>query len=57
MEWIASSEKNTATTVNKLRTLVPSFKDAAHPLPTALTKERRETQKGRKNPKKTKPSK
>jgi arylsulfatase A-like enzyme len=36
-----------ATTVQKLRTLVPSFKDAAHPLSTALTKERREIQKGK----------
>ena len=28
-----------ATTVEKLRALVPSFEEAAHPLPTALTKE------------------
>ena len=34
-----------ATTVEKLRVLVPSFEEAAEPLPTALTAERRETQK------------
>jgi len=39
-----------ATTVEKLRALVPSFEEAAKPLPTALTRERRET----KNEKKTK---
>jgi len=37
-----------ATTVETLRALVPSFEDAARPLPTALTKERRETRKGKK---------
>lgn len=42
-----------AATVNKLRTLVPGFSDAAHPLPSALTNERRETQKVKKE-KKTK---
>lgn len=41
-----------ATTVNRLRTLVPGFEDAAEPLPSALTKERRETQKERKKKKK-----
>jgi len=34
-----------ATTVERLRALVPGFRDAAQPLPSALTKERRETQK------------
>jgi arylsulfatase A-like enzyme len=37
-----------ATTVKKLRALVPSFDDAAQPLPSALVKKRRETQKVRK---------
>jgi arylsulfatase A-like enzyme len=43
-----------ASAVNKLRALVPSFKQAAQPLPTALTKERRETKKEKKNEKKKK---
>ncbi|WP_436716956.1 sulfatase [Roseiconus lacunae] len=34
-----------ATTINKLRALVPSFEDAAQPLPSALAKKRRETKK------------
>jgi arylsulfatase A-like enzyme len=46
-----------ATTVGKLRALVPSFEDAARPLPSALTTERRETQKAKKDKKKTKTSK
>ena len=47
-----------ATTVNKLRALVPSYEAAAKPLPTALTKERRETQKEtKKDKKKTESSK
>lgn len=37
-----------ATTVEKLRALVPGFEDAAQPLPTALTRARRETQKEKK---------
>ena len=43
-----------ATTVEKLRALVPSFEEAAKPLPSALTKERRETQKEKKKDKKEK---
>lgn len=47
-----------ATTVKKLRALVPGFEEAAQPLPTALTKERRETQKEtKKDKKKTESSK
>lgn len=41
-----------ATTIKKLRTLVPAFKEAAQPLPSALTRERRETQKEKKKDKK-----
>ncbi|MGB7324516.1 MAG: sulfatase [Rubripirellula sp.] len=37
-----------ATTVKTLRALVPSFEEAAQPLPSALTKARSETQKGKK---------
>jgi arylsulfatase A-like enzyme len=40
-----------ATTVEKLRALVPSFEEAAKPLPTALTRERRETKKEKKSDK------
>jgi arylsulfatase A-like enzyme len=40
-----------ASTVKKLRTLVPGFGEAAQPLPSALTPERRETQKGKKEKK------
>jgi arylsulfatase A-like enzyme len=43
-----------AATIKKLRSLVPSPEDAAHPLPTALTAERRETNKGKKGEKKDK---
>lgn len=39
------------TTVEKLRALVPGFEDAAEPLPTALTKERREMQTQKKKKK------
>jgi arylsulfatase A-like enzyme len=38
-----------AATIKKLRALVPSFEDAAQPLPSALTKERRETKKEKKD--------
>jgi arylsulfatase A-like enzyme len=38
-----------AATVTKLRALVPSFKEAAQPLPTSLTEKRRETKKAKKN--------
>ena len=41
-----------AAAINKLRTQVPAFGDAATPLPTALTKERKENNKGRKKNKK-----
>jgi len=37
-----------ATDINKLRALVPSFADAAQPLPSALTKKRREKRKEKK---------
>ena len=37
-----------ATTIKKLRALVPSFEDAAQPLPSALTKRRRESRKEKK---------
>lgn len=37
-----------ADTVKKLRASVPSFEDAAQPLPSALTKERKESQKAKK---------
>lgn len=48
-EWINQiANPDYATTVDKLRALVPSFETAAKPLPSALTPERRETQKGRK---------
>jgi arylsulfatase A-like enzyme len=40
-----------ADTVKKLRALVPSFVDAAKPLPTSLTEKRRETKKAKKNKK------
>ena len=43
-----------ATTIAKLRTLIPSFKEAAHPLSTALTKARKDTPKVKKDKKKTK---
>lgn len=43
-----------AASVKKLRALVPSFEEAAQPLPTALTKERRETKKEKKKDKKKK---
>ena len=43
-----------ATTVNKLRAIVPSFETAAKPLPSALTPERKETQKGKKEKKRKK---
>lgn len=52
-EWTNQVDKSEyATTVNKLRALVPGFEDTAEPLPSALTKERRETQKERKEKKK-----
>jgi arylsulfatase A-like enzyme len=41
-----------AATIGKLRTLIPAFGDAATPLPTALTKERKENNKGKKKDKK-----
>lgn len=37
-----------ATTIKKLRALAPSFEDAAHPLPSALTKKRRESRRAKK---------
>ena len=37
-----------AAAIKTLRALVPSFEDAANPLPTALTRERRETRKEKK---------
>ena len=37
-----------AATIEQLRTRVPGFEDAAQPLPSALTKERRETPKEKK---------
>jgi arylsulfatase A-like enzyme len=43
-----------ASTVIKLRALVPSFETAAKPLPSALTPERRETQKSKKEKKRDK---
>ena len=43
-----------ATTVEKLRALVPGFEDAAQPLPSALTPERREPQTGEKEKKRDK---
>jgi arylsulfatase A-like enzyme len=36
-----------ATTVERLRALVPSFAEAAHPLPSALTKKRRESRRAK----------
>ena len=51
-EWtnqIANPEY--AATVNKLRALVPSFKETAQPLPTVLTPERREAKKEKTNDK------
>jgi len=51
-EWTNRIDKTEyASTVKKLRTLVPSFKEAAPPLPTALTEERRENNKEKKNKK------
>ena len=51
-EWTNQFENpKYAATVNKLRSLVPGFKDAAQPLPSALTKGLRETPK-KKNEKK-----
>ena len=51
-EWtnqIANPEH--ATTVGRLRGMVPSFKEAAQPLPTALTQDRKETRKNKKGKK------
>ena len=51
-EWINQiANPDYATTVNKLRALVPSFEAAAKPLPSALTPERKETKNGKKEKK------
>ena len=54
-EWTNQMDNpDYATTVEKLRALVPGFEEAAPPLPSALTSERRETQKGKKEKKRDK---
>lgn len=40
-----------ASTIKKLRAIVPGFEEAAHPLPSALTRERKETQTDKKKEK------
>lgn len=48
-EWTNQIDNPTyATTVEKLRALVPGFEDAAQPLPSALARKRRGTQKEKK---------
>ena len=47
-EWTNQIDNpNYATTIKKLRGLVPSFAEAAHPLPSALTKKRRESRRAK----------
>ncbi len=54
-EWINQIDNPVyAATVQKLRTLVPRFEDTAKPLPTELTDERKEDQKGKKKDKEKK---
>ena len=54
-EWTNQIDNSAyATTVKKLRALVPSFETAAPPLPSALTQERKEIQKVKKEKKRDK---